>query len=243
MPVTRFEVRQRRPLASGVAFGEIGPYEELKGRLYFSIDPLHSANRRITDVELAPRGPNGRVEWSSDVSLLLPVDRAQCCGRALLDVVNRGNTVAVPNFNRATRPVFTPGDGFVSCNFNNFHLGLTICYDLRFPEVCRALTLEHGANVLINSSAWPFPRLEHLRILALTRAIENQSYLIVANRVGSDDGVTFCGTSVIIDPYGVIVAAASADREELIQAEISQDVIDAVRQRMAVFEHRRTDLY
>ena len=141
------------------------------------------------------------------------------------------------------RPVFTPGDRFVSCNFNNFHLGLTICYDLRFPEVCRALTLEHGANVLINSSAWPFPRLEHLRILALTRAIENQSYLIVANRVGSDDGVTFCGTSVIIDPYGVIVAAASADREELIQAEISQDVIDAVRQRMAVFEHRRTDLY
>jgi len=141
------------------------------------------------------------------------------------------------------RPVFAPGDRFVSCNFNNFHLGLTICYDLRFPEVCRALTLEHGANLLINSSAWPFPRLEHLRILALTRAIENQSYLIVANRVGSDDGVTFCGTSVIIDPYGVIVAAASADREELIQAEISQDVIDAVRQRMAVFEHRRTDLY
>jgi predicted amidohydrolase len=141
------------------------------------------------------------------------------------------------------RPVVAPGDRFVGCNFNNFHLGLTICYDLRFPEVCRALTLEHGANVLINSSAWPFPRLEHLRILALTRAIENQSYLIVANRVGTDDGVTFCGTSVIIDPYGVIVAAASADREELIQAEISQDVIDAVRQRMAVFEHRRTDLY
>ena len=103
--------------------------------------------------------------------------------------------------------------------------------------------IEHGANVFINSSAWPFPRLEHLRILALTRAIENQSYLILANRVGSDDGVTFCGTSVIIDPYGVIVAAASADREELIQAEISQDVIDAVRKRMAVFEHRRTDLY
>jgi predicted amidohydrolase len=141
------------------------------------------------------------------------------------------------------RPVFAPGDKFVSCNFNNFHLGLTICYDLRFPEVCRALTLKHDANVFINSSAWPFPRLEHLRILALTRAIENQSYLIVANRVGTDDGVTFCGTSAIIDPYGVIVAAASADREELIQAEISKDVIDSVRKRMAIFDHRRTDLY
>src|SRR5436190_2942619 len=141
------------------------------------------------------------------------------------------------------RPVFAPGDRFVSCDFNNFHLGLTICYDLRFPEVTRALTLKHGANVFINSSAWPFPRLEHLRILALTRAIENQSYLIVANRVGSDDGVTFCGTSVIIDPYGVIVAAASADRVELLQADISEAVLSSVRARMAVFDHRRQDLY
>src|SRR5262245_47926802 len=109
MPVTRFEVRQRRPLAGGVAFGEIGPYEELQGRLHVSIDPLHPANRRITDAELAPRAADGRVEWSSDVSLLVPVDRARCSGRVLLDVVNRGNTVAVPNFNRATRPVFVPG--------------------------------------------------------------------------------------------------------------------------------------
>jgi omega-amidase len=141
------------------------------------------------------------------------------------------------------RPVFTAGDAFVSCKIDKFNLGLTICYDLRFPEVCRALAVEQCADVFVNSSAWPFPRLEHLRILALTRAIENQCYLILANRVGTDDGVTFCGTSAIIDPYGVIVAAASADREELIRAEISAEVINSVRKRMAVFEHRRPDLY
>jgi omega-amidase len=141
------------------------------------------------------------------------------------------------------RPVFNAGDAFVSWKLNKFNLGLTICYDLRFPEVCRALAVEHGANVFVNSSAWPFPRLEHLRILALARAIENQCYLILANRVGTDDGVTFCGTSAIIDPYGVIVAAASADREELLQAEISEEVIKFVRGRMAVFVHRRQDLY
>jgi omega-amidase len=141
------------------------------------------------------------------------------------------------------RPYFAPGDTFASCKIDKFNLGLTICYDLRFPEVCRALAVEHGANVFINSSAWPFPRVEHLRILALARAIENQSYLILANRVGTDDGVTFCGTSAIIDPYGAIVAAASVDREELIQAEISEEIINSVRSRMAVFEHRRQDLY
>jgi len=113
MAVTRFEVMMRRPLAGGAPYrgagGDVGPYEELKGRLHFAVDPLHAANRRITDVELAPRSAAGRVEWWSDVSILLPVNRARCSGRVLLDVVNRGNTVAVPNFNRATRPAFVPG--------------------------------------------------------------------------------------------------------------------------------------
>ena len=141
------------------------------------------------------------------------------------------------------RPWFTPGDAFTSYKIDKFNLGLGICYDLRFPEFYRTLAVEHRANVLINSSAWPFPRVEHLRILAIARAIENQSYLIVANRVGTDDGLTLCGSSVIIDPYGVVVAAASADREELIHADIRAEIIDAVRSRMAVFEHRRSDLY
>src|SRR5262249_46942541 len=107
--VSRFEVDFRRPLAGGASFHTVGPYEEMKGRLYFSVDPLHPANRRITDVDLAPRTAAGRVEWSADVSILLPVDRARCSGRTMLDVVNRGNPVAVPNFNRATRPVFAAG--------------------------------------------------------------------------------------------------------------------------------------
>lgn len=141
------------------------------------------------------------------------------------------------------RPYFTAGDAFVNCKIDKLNLGLSICYDLRFPEMCRTLAVEHQVDVFINSSAWPFPRVEHLRILALARAIENQSYLILANRVGTDDGVTFCGTSAIIDPYGATVAAASVDREELIQAEVSDEVIDSVRSRMAVFEHRRRDLY
>src|SRR5262245_4562231 len=109
MPATRFDVRLRRPLADGAPFGDAGAYEERKGTLRLSIDPKSAANERITDVALGPRDHAARVEFESDVSIRLPVDRRRCSGRAMLDVVNRGNTVAMPNFNRATRPNFVPG--------------------------------------------------------------------------------------------------------------------------------------
>jgi len=125
----------------------------------------------------------------------------------------------------------------------DLRFGLSICYDLRFPEVYRALALDGGANVLIISSAWPFPRLEHLRTLTVARAIENQCYVILANRVGRDNGATFCGSSAIIDPYGVLIAAGSADREELIVADVSAGAVQSVRERMPVFAHRRPEIY
>ena len=141
------------------------------------------------------------------------------------------------------RVCLSPGNEFVTSKIDNFNVGLSICYDLRFPEMARSLVVKHDANVIVNSSAWPVVRAEHLRILALARAVENQSYFVIANRVGTDDGVTFCGSSVIVDPSGKIVAAASPDREELIEAEISEQIISDVRSRVTVFEHRRKDLY
>jgi omega-amidase len=138
---------------------------------------------------------------------------------------------------------FAPGNEFSSFGIGGLRVGLTICYDLRFPEVYRTLAVRDKVNVFINSSAWPFPRVEHLRVLAMARAIENQSYVVLANRVGTDDGVTFCGSSAIIDPYGIILASASADREELIQGDLSEDILNSVRNRMAVFAERRRDLY
>lgn len=109
MPVIAFDVALRRLLAGGAAFGDVGPYEEMKGRLRIAVDPRHPANARVTDLALAPREAGGHVTFAADVSILLPVDRRRSSGRLLLDVVNRGNTVAVPNINRATRPAFGPG--------------------------------------------------------------------------------------------------------------------------------------
>ena len=136
-----------------------------------------------------------------------------------------------------------PGQELASIALGPFKVGLTICYDLRFPEIYRALAVDHGVNVFVISSAWPFPRVEHLRVLATARAIENQSYVVLANRVGRDGGAPFCGSSAVIDPYGVVVAAASADRAELIVADLSQEVLDTVRERMPVFAHRRPELF
>lgn len=138
---------------------------------------------------------------------------------------------------------FSPGAVFTAFDLGELRFGLSICYDLRFPEVYRKQAVENQVNAFIVSSAWPFPRLEHLRTLAVARAIENQSYTILANRVGTDDGATFCGSSAIIDPYGVTLAAASPDREELVQAELSLDKVDQVRDRLHVLAERRRDLY
>lgn len=138
---------------------------------------------------------------------------------------------------------FLPGQELKSFPLGRLHLGFSICYDLRFPEVYRTLAIEQRANVFVLSSAWPFPRMGHFQVLAAARAIENQSYMIVSNRVGADDGMTCCGSSMIIDPYGVTLASASTDREELVQAEVSQEVITSVRNKMAVFAQRRPDVY
>jgi predicted amidohydrolase len=107
----------------------------------------------------------------------------------------------------------------------------------------RKLATEQKVGAFIVSSAWPFPRVEHFRTLAMARAIENQSYVIASNRVGKDDDLWFCGSSAIIDPRGVVIAAASADREELIQADVSQELVLSVRNRVASLAHRRQDLY
>src|SRR5215831_9325995 len=138
---------------------------------------------------------------------------------------------------------FALGDCFAAFALRDLRFGFSICYDLRFPEMYRKLVTEQNVDAFVISSAWPFPRDEHFRVLSVARAIENQAYVIASNRVGKDDDLWFCGSSAIIDPRGVIIAAASADREELIQADLSQELVLSVRKRVQSLSHRRADLY
>ncbi len=131
----------------------------------------------------------------------------------------------------------TPGENLEIIEINNIKFGLLTCYDLRFPEISRALVLK-GVDVIILCSAWPFPRLIHWNTLIRARAIENQIYFIASNRVGNDGSVTFCGSSRIIDPYGVIVSSASENDESFISAKIDLKTIKKIRKNMPVFSHR-----
>src|SRR5660398_287452 len=77
---------------------------------------------------------------------------------------------------------------------------MATCYDLRFPEQFRIM-VDQGAEFFLICSAWPYPRLEHWLMLNRVRALENQVFLVSANCVGVDEGVRFCGHSMIAVSY------------------------------------------
>ncbi|WP_160720354.1 carbon-nitrogen family hydrolase [Bacillus sp. USDA818B3_A] len=116
-----------------------------------------------------------------------------------------------------------------------------ICYDIRFPEWIRAHTSE-GAEALFVVAEWPAPRLEHWRALLIARAIENQCYVIACNRAGSDPNNQFAGHSLVIDPWGKVLAEAG-EKEEILTAEINLDLVKEVRKQIPIFEDRKPNSY
>jgi predicted amidohydrolase len=134
------------------------------------------------------------------------------------------------------------GDRLVLSQIHEARVGFMTCYDVRFPEVARQLTLA-GAQILV-PSAFPLLRVGHWRVLTEARAIENQLFVVAANRIGTDGpGLTFGGTSRVIDPYGTVIAAASEIDETILVCEIDLARIALTRERMQIMEDRRPELY
>ncbi len=98
--VIHIRIERREPFADGARFGQTGAYESIAGRLFFEVDPENAANEWITDLDLAPRNGNGRVDFWADFFLLQPVDPAKGNGCLLYDVHNRGNKLALWTFNQ-----------------------------------------------------------------------------------------------------------------------------------------------
>ncbi|MFC4302899.1 carbon-nitrogen family hydrolase [Cohnella boryungensis] len=116
-----------------------------------------------------------------------------------------------------------------------------ICYDIRFPELARKLALG-GAKILFVPAEWPHPRLHHWRTLLQARAIENQMFVVSCNTVGESGGSSFFGHSMVIDPWGEVLAEAE-EKETILTADIDLSLVDEVRGRIPVFADRRPSLY
>jgi hypothetical protein len=116
--VDRIEILRRVEVAGGKAFGTVGPYEKIVGRVHYSVRPEDAANRAVVDLTLAPRNARGAVEFQADVFLLAPRDPARGNGSLLLEVPNRGGKGILSIVNRAQGSLDPEkeadfGDGFL----------------------------------------------------------------------------------------------------------------------------------
>jgi predicted amidohydrolase len=122
-------------------------------------------------------------------------------------------------------------------------IGVSVCSDLRFPEVYRVLSLK-GAQVIVCASAFLSPRFDHWEFFLRARAAENQAFVVASGQYGVEpkSGIGFVGRSMIVDPWGVVVATAP-DTECCITATIDLDFIDEIRGRYPLMDQRRPSLY
>jgi predicted amidohydrolase len=116
-------------------------------------------------------------------------------------------------------------------------MGLATCYDLRFPEMFRALG-DAGSEIVVVPAAWPAARVEHWEVLGRARAIENQCFLIQCNTAGTHSRTVMGGSSQVIGPTGTVLARAGAD-QEVLSVTIDLAELEAYRRAFPVLSDRR----
>lgn len=121
--------------------------------------------------------------------------------------------------------------------------GLSICYDLRFPELYRNYALNEAKILLIPAAFTRYTGMLHWEVLLRARAIENQCYVIAAGQFGTNQPGKECyGNSLIIDPWGTVVARAS-EGEGIIFAEIKDELVNSARESIPCLSHRKPEVY
>lgn len=121
-------------------------------------------------------------------------------------------------------------------------IGVSICYDLRFPELARKLALE-GMELFFLPAQFPVIRETHWNVLLQARAIENAVFAFGCNRVGSDKKHEYGGGSMIVSPWGEILEKGSSDKEEPITAEIDLKKVAEARELIPIYKDRRPEAY
>ena len=136
-----------------------------------------------------------------------------------------------------------PGDDVVTAEIDGHTAGLSICYDLRFPELYRMLALA-GAEILLVPAAFTmFTGKDHWHVLLKARAIENQAYVLAPGQFGAHAPAAQCyGHSVVIDPWGTVIAEAS-DAEGVVIADLDFAYLRKIRTQLPSLANRRPSAY
>ena len=122
-------------------------------------------------------------------------------------------------------------------------VGLTICYDLRFPELYRSYAVAGATVVTVPAAFLERTGRDHWEVLLRARAIENQCFVVAANQYGAlPAGLTAYGRSMIVDPWGTVIAQAS-DGEGVICATCDHELLDRVRAQVPSLAHRKPEAY
>lgn len=130
--------------------------------------------------------------------------------------------------------VYKSGKQRIICSYENLNFNLQVCYDLRFPVWSRN---QGDSDVIIYSANWPEARIHAWKSLLIARAIENQCYVIGANRIGmSPDGTSYSGESLIIDPIGEIIGSLPSYKAGIIYSEISKGTIEKYRSHLPAWK-------
>jgi predicted amidohydrolase len=137
--------------------------------------------------------------------------------------------------------VFLPGRDAVVVKTSLGTMGLMICYDLRFPELCRSLVLK-GAQMVAVVAQWPAVRVAHWDTLLRARAIENQVFVFAVNRCGRDGELVYGGHSRIVSPFGEVLAR-TGNRAVSLTASIDLGHVEKIRQQIPCLEERVPEAY
>ncbi|GER94600.1 nitrilase [hot springs metagenome] len=160
-------------------------------------------------------------------------------------ITNRGDILAIydkihPFSYAGENKYFKGGDKLCYVNYKNFTIALTICFDLRFPEIYSVLS--QNSDIIINIANWPAKRLEHWKTLLKARAIENQVFMIGVNRTGKDDFNEYEKSSMLIYPSGEI-AKPIIYEEEIEIYEIEKQILSNYRNFFPTYKDKRWELY
>lgn len=181
--------------------------------------------------EFAPRGSNSSLLVRPDGQLVAHYRKIH-----LFDIEVQGVSARESD-------AMVPGDAAVLTAVDDVSLGLTICYDLRFPELYRALTLAGARMIAVPAAFTERTGRDHWEVLLRARAIENQVFILAPNQLGPAEGTQTCyGRSLIIDPWGVVLAQAP-DTECCIVADLDFAAQDRIRAGLPCLEHRREEAY